>query len=216
MNCEDLIQGSAEWHDYRCGRITSSGISDMLAKTRTGEPSALRANYMARIIAERFTGVPAPSVITTAMQWGIDKEVEARSAYELMLNVDVRQVGFVDHPRLEMCGCSPDGLVGDDGLIEIKCPNTATHIATLLSRKIETQYMRQMQWQMACTGRQWCDFISYDPRLEPRMQLLVMRVLRGNQAIQEYEGAAALFMAEMAETMRSLDNLYPYPGAVAA
>ncbi len=217
MNPEDLIQGSQEWLDFRCGKVTSSGIADLMARSaKTGDWLASRDNYMAKLIAERFTKTPSPEYVNDAMRWGIAKEPDARSAYCLLYDVDIRQVGFVVHPQIALSGCSPDGLIGGDGLIEIKCPYTATHIKTLRTGNIDGGYITQMQWQMACTGRQWCDYVSFDPRLEPRMQLFVKRVRRDGAVIAIYEREVMQFQRELDDVMADLDMKYPYPDERAA
>ena len=169
-----MEQGTAEWHAARCGKVTASRIADVIAKTKSG-PSASRGNYMAELVCERLTGVPQDSYKSPAMEWGTNNEPLARLAYESAGGVLVTEVGFVSHPTIIDAGASPDGLVGDDGLLEIKCPNTATHIDTLLSGKVPERYNTQMQWQMACTNRQWCDYVSFDPRLPESMQLFITR-----------------------------------------
>lgn len=205
MKIIDCIQGTPEWHAARAGRVTASRIADMLATTKTGW-GASRANYKAELVAERLTGTVAQSYSNAAMQWGTEKEPEARSAYAFMRDLEVTPVGFVIHPRIEMAGASPDGLVGTDGLVEIKCPNTATHIDTLLAGTVPEKYYLQMQWQMICTGRKWCDFVSYDPRLPARMQLFVSRV----EAVdpQALESAVALFLTEVDKTVAALSEKF--------
>lgn len=170
-----MIQGSPEWFQARLGRVTASRIADVLAKTKTGW-GASRYSYMGELIAERLTGRPNESFTTAAMQWGKDNEDRARQAYVFRYDRQVEETGFVEHPRLEgLAGASPDGLV-EDGLIEIKCPSTITHLDTISSGNVPTRYQLQMQWQMECTGRKWCDFISFDPRLPENLQLFVKRV----------------------------------------
>jgi hypothetical protein len=142
------------------------------------------------------------------MQWGIDNEAKARIAYEWRYDATVVEVGLIDHPRLSMCAASPDGLVGDDGLIEIKCPNTSTHIDTLLTSTIEHRYVLQMQWQLACTERRWCDFVSFDPRLPEPMQLFVQRVARDDELIATLEQEASIFLREIDETIAKLQRKY--------
>lgn len=193
---EELIQGTEEWLHARCGKVTASRVADVVAKTKTGW-GASRANYMAELIAERLTGQPTQSYTNAAMQWGIEKEPEARVAYEFFRGVEVVQVGFVDHSSIGMSGASPDGLVGDDGLVEIKCPGTATHIDTLLGQKVPEKYVTQMQWQMACTGRKWCDFVSYDPRLPENLALFIKRVYRDDARINELQSMVQDFLAEL-------------------
>jgi putative phage-type endonuclease len=202
-----IEQGTAEWLQERCGKVTASRIADLMAKTKTGW-GASRANYAAQIIAERLTGCVAASFTNAAMIHGTETEPEARRAYEFFVDRDVQQVGFAPHPTILMAGASPDGLVGDDGLLELKCPNTATHIDTLLSATIPDKYVKQMQFQMACTGRQWCDFASYDNRLPERMRLFVKRVDRDAEAIAEIEREVTAFLAEIDETVGKLRQQY--------
>ena len=200
-------QGSPEWHALRRGKVTASRVADVVAKTKSGW-GASRANYAGELIAERLTGDTAVSFTNAAMQWGNDQEPNARIAYEFYRDVDVEQVGFVDHPSIEMTGASPDGLVNDDGLIEIKCPNTSTHIETLISQKAPSKYVTQMQWQMACTGRQWCDFVSYDPRMPEAMRFFVQRVERDETLIKELETEVATFLSEISQKVVELVALY--------
>lgn len=198
-----LIQGSPEWHAARVGKVTASRVADVIAKTQTGV-SASRKNYAAELVAERLTGKPAESYTNAAMQWGIDMEPQARVAYEFLHDAQVVQVGLVDHPTIPMSAASPDGLVGDAGLVEIKCPSTATHIETLLNKAVADKYIVQMQWQMACTGRAWCDYVSYDPRMPEDMQLFVQRVTRDNVRIAELESEVRVFLEEVASTIVKL------------
>jgi len=204
---EDIVQGSPEWIAARLGRVTASRISDVIAKTKTGYGSS-RANYMADLVAERLTGVQAASYSNAAMQWGTETEPLARVAYEFRNDVTVREVGFIPHPTIQMAGASPDGYVGDDGLVEIKCPSIATHIDTLLGQKVPDKYIVQMQWQMACTGRQWCDYVSFDPRLVPSMSLFVARIKRDDARIAELEKLIIEFLGEVAQCIESLTKIY--------
>jgi len=207
MKVIDCEQNSAEWLAARCGSLGASSIADMVAKTRAGW-GASRFNLAARIVCERLTGTPQESYTNAAMQWGHDTEPQARAMYEFMRDVAVQQVGLVLHPSINKSHASPDGLVGDDGLIEIKCPNTATHIETLLSEDVEGKYVKQMQWQMACCGRAWCDFVSFDPRLPAEMQMFVQRVRRDDEFIAELEREARLFLAEIDKTISTLSDKY--------
>jgi putative phage-type endonuclease len=203
----DIIQGSAEWFAIRCGKVTASRVADVVAKTKSG-PSASRTNYMAELIAERLTGQPAEKFSNAAMQWGTEKEPEARSAYEFYRNEAVNEIGFVLHPSIEHSGASPDGLVGEDGMVEFKCPNTATHLETLLGKMVPAKYVNQMQWQMACSGRQWVDFVSYDPRLPENMRLFVKRMPRDDKRIKELETEVAGFLLEIAVKLSELNSEY--------
>jgi putative phage-type endonuclease len=202
-----IVQGSLEWFAMRCGKVTASRVADVLAKTKTGW-GAGRANYAAELIAERLTGATAPSFTNAAMQWGTDQEPVARQVYAARHSLDVSEIGFVDHPEITMSGASPDGLVGPDGLVEIKCPNTATHLDTLLSETVPGKYITQMQWQMACTGREWCDFVSFDPRLPESMALFVKRVPRDVSHILELETEVAAFIAEIDDKVARLTERY--------
>jgi len=200
-------QGTQEWRQLRCGKATASRVADIVAKTKTGW-GASRANYLAELIAERLTGTVAESYTNIAMQWGIDKEPQARAIYEFLGDEQVTQVGFVEHPTIAMAGCSPDGLVGADGLLEIKAPSTATHIDTLLGDVVSSKYITQIQFQMACTGRQWCDFVSFDPRLPEAMQLFVKRVPRNQAVIAELETAVREFLSELDAKVAALTKIY--------
>lgn len=202
-----MEQGSQEWFDARLGRVTASRVADVVAKTKSGY-SASRANYAAQLIAERLTGTVAESYSNAAMQHGTDTEPQARMAYEFYRDADVVEVGFVAHPSIAETGASPDGLVKADGLVEIKCPNTATHIDTLLGGSVPGKYVTQIQWQLACTGRAWCDFVSFDPRLPESMRLFVQRVERDDERIAELEQEVTAFLGEVAEKVRALKSKY--------
>jgi putative phage-type endonuclease len=203
----EIIQGSPEWKALRCGKVTASRVADVVAKTKTGY-SASRANYLAQLIAERLTKTPAETYTNAAMQHGTETEPEARDAYCFYHGVTVEQVAFVPHPKIDQAGASPDGLVGDDGLVEIKCPNTATHLETLLGQAVPAKYIDQMQFQMACTGRKWCDFVSYDPRMPEHMRLFVRRVERDDKRIDFLETEIAGFLLEMAVKLAELNRVY--------
>lgn len=198
-----MIQGTEEWKAARLGRLTASRIAKALARTKTGW-GASRANLRAELVCERLTGVPQDTYTNAAMQWGTDQEPAARAAYEFYRDVDVVTVGFIDHPRILMSGASPDGLVGTDGLVEFKCPNTATHIETLSGAPVADEYRKQVLWQMACTGRKWADLASFDPRMPAEMQLHVTRIERDDAAIAELEREAEVFLAEVLEVCNSL------------
>jgi len=199
-----IDQGTPEWHQERCGKATASRIADIIATTKSG-PSASRRNYLAQLVAERLTGTVAESYTNAAMQWGKDTEEQARATYAFLKGADVFKAPFVLHPAILDSGASPDGFVGSDGLIEIKCPNTATHIETLLAGKIDAKYLTQMQWQMACTGTLWCDFVSYDPRMPEHLAIWVKRVPRDDAVIEELEAAVRVFLSEVASTVKALE-----------
>ena len=201
-----IEQGSPEWFAQRLGKVTASRVADVIAKTKTGY-STSRDNYMAQLVCERMTQTVAESFTNAAMQWGTETEPLARAAYEAHADVLVDEVPMIAHPTIEAAGASPDGLVGDDGLVEIKCPNTATHIDTLLSQTVPGKYNTQMQWQMACTGRQWCDFVSFDPRMGDGLQLFVKRVPRDNAYIQMLEEEVKKFLVELDNKITKLNDL---------
>ena len=202
-----MIQGSEAWIDARRGKVTASRVADVTAKTKTGW-GAGRANYMAELICERLTDCTAPSFINDAMRWGTETEPQARDAYAALKGVDVMEIAFIDHPEIVMSGASPDGLVGDNGLIEIKCPNTATHLDTLLSETVPGKYLTQIHWQLACTGRAWCDFVSFDPRLPPEMQLFTQRIERDLSTILDLETDVTGFLRELDGKVAQLTAKY--------
>jgi len=201
-----IEQGTPEWFAQRLGKVTASRVADIIAKTKTGV-AASRGNYLAQLVAERLTGQAADSFKSGAMQHGTETEPMARMAYETETGQMVTEVAMIQHPKIEMAGASPDGIVGEDGLVEIKCPNTSTHIATLMADKAPSGYMAQMQWQMACTGRAWVDFVSFDPRMPEDMQLFIKRVPRDENLIAEYEAEVIKFLAEVQETVDKLIDL---------
>lgn len=202
-----IAQGSPEWFAARLGKATASRIADVVAKTKTGY-GASRANYMAELICERLTGQCAERFTNAAMQWGSDHEGEACDAYVWETDAELEECGFFDHPAIAMSGASPDRLIGTDGLLEVKCPNTATHLETLLSKGlIASKYVVQMQWQMACTGRAWCDFVSFDPRLPPHLRLEIRRVPRDPAMIADLEREVAAFLAELEAKLADLESL---------
>jgi putative phage-type endonuclease len=202
-----MEQGTAEWLAARCGKVTASRAADVIAKTKSGW-GASRANYMGELIAERLTGTPTERFTNAAMQWGTDTEAAARAAYQFEKMTPVAKVGFVPHPSIAMAGASPDGFVGDDGLIECKCPNTATHIETLLGQSVPSKYIWQIQMQLSCTGRQWADFVSFDPRLPESMSLFIHRVPRDDEAIAYLEKEIAVFLSELEEKLSALVSRY--------
>jgi putative phage-type endonuclease len=202
-----MDQRTDEWFSARLGKVTASRVADLMAQTKSGY-SASRANYMAELICERLTGERAEKFSNAAMQWGTETEPQARAAYSFMTDADVTECGFFDHPSIAMFGASPDGLVGEDGLVEIKCPNVATHLETLLGGIVPAKYVTQMQVQMACTGRQWCDFVSFDPRLPSDLQMFVQRVARSDEAIETIETATTKFLAEMDAKIADLRARY--------
>ena len=200
-------QQTEEWFSQRLGKVTASRVADIIAKTKSGY-STSRANYMAELICERLTGSRGDSYMNAAMAWGTATEPPARSAYEAATGQLVETVGFVPHPTILEAGASPDGLVGDDGLVEIKCPNTSTHIDTLLGKSVPSKYITQIQWQLACTGRKWCDFVSYDPRMPENMQMFLFRVPRNDETIAELVKEVVQFLLELDGKITNLQKEY--------
>jgi putative phage-type endonuclease len=203
-----IVQGSPEWFLQRLGKVTASRVADVIAKTKTGY-STSRENYLVEIALERLTGARQESYSNDAMKWGTETEPLARATYEATTGKFVDEVGMIAHPSIAMSGASPDGLVDDDGLIEIKCPNSATHAKTLMNKKPDGKYLTQMQWQMACTGRKWCDFISFDPRFPIHLQMFVIRVERDDEVIASLEKEVTAFLAEVDQTVQKLNEFEP-------
>lgn len=198
-----IEQGSKEWLELRLGKVTASRIADVLAKGKSGEALS-REDYRYELVVQRLTGDPGESFTNAAMEWGTATEPQARIAYEAFADVFVEQVPFVLHPTIEWFGCSPDGLIGDKGLLEIKCPNSKTHIKYLNAGKPPAKYVPQMQCQMAVTGRQWCDFVSFDPRLPDDLQLFVVRLDRDEEYIKSMEAEVVKFLDEVATMYKQL------------
>jgi putative phage-type endonuclease len=197
-----MEQRTEEWFAARLGKVTASRVADVLAKIKSGE-SASRKNYKMELVVQRLTNKVGESFTNAAMEWGTEQEPFARMAYEAHTGTFVKEEGFVDHPTIEGFGCSPDGIVGE-GLIEIKCPNTATHIETVLENKAPSKYIPQMQCQMACTGAKWCDFVSFDPRVPEDLQLLVVRVERDQEYIDAMEVEVKQFLSEVLDLFNQL------------
>lgn len=204
-----MEQRSQEWFAARLGKVTASKINDVMAKLKSGGEAAGRKNYRAQLVVERLTGQQTECYVNGAMQWGTDHEPDARASYEFITGNTVQEIGFVDHPEIPMSGASPDGLIGEDGLIEIKCPNTATHLDYLLNGKAPADHLNQMQWQMECTGRKWCDFVSYDPRMPIDLQLFTVRVERDEVKTAGIVEEVKVLIAEVEETIEKLTGLQP-------
>lgn len=200
----EITQGSPEWFAQRLGKVTASRIKDVMAKGKTGE-AATRASYRAQLVAERLSGKVAEGFTTASMKWGTDCEPLARAAYEAETGNLVTEVAMIQHQAIKNAGASPDGMIGEDGLVEIKCPETKTHIDTILSDKAPAEYILQMQWQMACTGRKWVDFVSFDPRMPNEMQIFIKRVTRDEAKIAEIENEVEKFLAEIEQTIQKLN-----------
>ncbi len=212
MDYSLVVQGTDEWKQLRCGDITASRAADVIAMLKKGGEKAERAHYRGEIIAERLTGVPYWHRVTPEMEWGKMQEPFARAAYELKFHVDVDQVGFVKHPRIDRFGCSPDGLVGDEGMIQIKCPTTINHVDWMRNGTVPVEHMPQMLAEMACCERAWCDFVSFDPRLPEHLQLFVVRFDRNDKWIATIESEVEHFNAEVDQVMACLPQ-GPQPAA---
>lgn len=206
-----IEQGTDEWFAARLGKVTASRIADIMRKGKDGKTSASRARYMGELAAERLTGARHESFQSAEMIRGNDMEARAWAAYAFETGEKLAPGGFFDHPRIALAGASPDRLVGDTGLLETKCPATHTHIETILSGKIDADYWKQMQWQMACTGRKWCDFASFDPRMPETMRLTIIRVPRDDDAIAQMEDEAERFLAEVSGTVSRLRAKFAPP-----
>lgn len=199
-----LVQGSDEWKAARLGHVSASCIADVMAKGKSGE-AATRAKYKLKLIAERMTGMSQDSYSNSAMEWGVEQEPYARMAYEVSHETFVDKTGFWKHPTIPWVGVSPDGLVGTNGLVEIKCPNSATHVDYLRANKVPAEYYKQIQCQLWVTGREWCDFISFDPRIRnERNRLLIVRAERDEPLIAEMEVEVLKFLAEIQEVLDTL------------
>lgn len=194
-------QNTAEWFDARCGLVTASRVAEVMSINKSGPlkgiSSQAREDYKMELLTETLTGVPVEHYVSPAMDYGIQNEPVARAQYELSRSVDVARIGFCFHPRIKRAGASPDGLVGDDGLVEIKCPNSATHLQYVLADVVPEEYQPQMLWQMACAERDYCDFVSYDPRLPEDFSLFVKRLERDEDRIRKMEAEVERFVGEI-------------------
>ena len=198
--------GTEEWLRSRLGKLTASRFKDIVGRKKNGDYYEKRQSYMIELIAERLTGMMADKFMYGPMQWGIETEPAALTAYAAKTGEEVTRTGFVDHPRIPMSGCTPDGLVGYDGLVEVKCPESRTHIEYLINRVAPEDYLPQMNWQMACTGRAWVDFASFDPRMPEGLRLFVVRVERDEKQIAAYEQDAMDFLKEMAWMIQRVES----------
>lgn len=203
-----IVQGSPEWFEARRGFVTASRMADLTDKLKSGLPGAKRTNYMGQLLAERLTGVVTTGYKSAAMRHGTDTEPEARKHYAFFTNATVTEAGFVLHPSIAEAGASPDSFVGDDGLLEIKCPDTKNHADTLLSEEIPEQYLPQCHWQMACTGRKWVDFVSYDPRMPGWGMIFIKRLHRDEAIIAVLEKDVTDFLTELRDTVHRLKAKY--------
>ena len=201
-----MEQRTDEWFKARLGKVTASRVSDVLAKIKSGE-AAVRRNYKMQLATERLTGQKTDSYTNQAMQDGIDREDTARQIYEIVRDIKVEQVGFIDHPIIKMAGASPDGLLPDNGVLEIKCPIETTHTTNLLERKLPSRYISQVQWQIACTGADYANFVSYNPNFEPKLQLMYVAVERDDEYIEMLEEEVSIFLLEVDEVINTLREL---------
>lgn len=197
----NILQRSDDWYAERCGKVTASRVKDLNAKPSKGK--ALNALGLT-ILAERLTGVQKETPTNFYMQWGIDNEPHAIAAYENETGFFVNGTGLIDHPFIEMFGASPDGLVSENGQIEVKCPDTTTHLNTLLTKEVPEEHIPQITSQLACTRREWCDFVSYDPRLEPELQIIIIRVFAKDLNIEGLERDVRAFNRVIEEAKASL------------
>ena len=206
MILETATQRTEDWYAARIGKATASRFRDATAYLRSGDPAQAQRDYRTELVVERLTQQPIQRYTTAAMQWGTEQEPAARAAYERVTGIHVEETGFVAHDTL-LAGCSPDGLVDWDGIIEIKCPfNSAVHIETLL-RGMPDEHAAQVQGQMWITGRQWCDFVSYDPRMPTELQLHVQRIQRDEAFIADLERRVSSFLQEVGTQVEALRRL---------
>lgn len=201
------LQRTEAWHQSRLGRVTASRIADVVARTKSGW-GASRGNYLAELVAERLTGRQREGFVSAAMQHGTETEAEALNNYAFLCQADLSPVGFVPHPTIEMSGASPDSLVGSDGLVEIKCCQPAAHIARLRGGPAAEKYVLQVQWQLACTARRWCDLGHYHPDFPGTMQLHVERINRDDDLIATLATEVTAFLAEVDEAVIDLRTRY--------
>lgn len=188
----------AAWLRARAGKLTASRMADAMSFTAKGLPTEKRSQLMRELLAERLTGDSVRHFVNDAMAWGLEKECDAKAAYEAHTGILIGEAGFYDHPRIDNMGATPDGLIGHDGLIETKCPTTATFAEWVLAGAVPEKHKPQMIVQMTCTGRAWCDFVAYDPRIrDPRRQLFVRRYEPTAEEIAKVEAAAEKFLAEL-------------------
>tara|TARA_R110002153_G_C13081115_1_gene474384 strand:- start:15 stop:638 length:624 start_codon:yes stop_codon:yes gene_type:complete len=201
-----MEQRSKEWFQARLSKVTASNIDNVIVKVKNGE-STYKRKYRMQLITEALTNKNVPVFVNDAMRWGTDHEDEARDLYidkkGLLKGEDVTELGFVDHPTVNMSGASPDGLVGLNGLIEIKCPTPTTHTELLMTRNIPKKWIYQMQWQMACMPeREWCDFVCYHPHFDGEQKMLIIRVERDGDLITRLERDVQDFVTEVQDSVK--------------
>lgn len=199
-------QQTQEWRDERAGKITASRIGDVMAKPRKGQPESIgRINYRAQLVCEILTGKAVEEQFESwDMRRGTKLEPTARTEYEIRAGVIVDTAGFTPHPTIPIAGASPDGLVGTSGLIQIKCVKTAKHLEWLMDKVVPTEHKPQMQFEMACTGREWSDFVSYEPNLPEQHQLFVARLRRDEVEIAKIENEVRKLNSEIDEIIAKL------------
>lgn len=198
-----------EWEKERLGKLTASRFFDAIDQLKNGGWKKARWDYMLELVAERLTGMRKEKYLNGPMLWGVETEPQALAVYAKKRG-EINPGHFVNHPTLAMSGATPDGFVGDDGLVEVKCPNSDTHVATLLQKIVPDEYLTQALWQLACTGRQWCDYLSYDPRMPPALRAAVIRIERDRKQITRLEALAVDFLTEVESLTDALRDGKPH------
>ncbi|ATO56895.1 lambda exonuclease family protein [Bartonella sp. 1-1C] len=202
-----MEQRTAEWFQARLGKVTASNVYNVISRTARNLPTSKYEEYKIKLMTERLVGEISDSYTTAAMQRGIEHEGDALKEYSFIYDREVTPCGFIQHPTIEMAGASPDGLIGENGLIEIKCPQSVNHLRFWMTEKIKPEYLAQMQFQMACTGRQWCDFVSYDPRFSGQsahLRLKVQRIHRNDEQIESINQAVEAFLEEIEQDIKQI------------
>lgn len=211
MDPRDLIQRSDAWLLARCGSLGASKVRDAFSRLKKGERTKASEDLLYELAAERLTHMPARRV--NALHWGVEHEPEARAAYSFLTNAPVVEIGLIPHPTIPNAHASCDAVVGDDGVLEIKAPTSATHLKTLLADAVPEEHLPQCHWTLACTGRAWCDFCSYDPRFPDGLQFFIRRVERDEKIIAAMEAEAIAFLAELEDKLKALEERYPVEAA---
>ena len=202
-----IEQGSEAWKLLRLGKVSASRMAELLAKVKSGAPASSRAKYMAQLLCERMTGEPTEFFTSQAMQRGTEIEPIARAAYEAENLTSVEQVAWVEHPTIPFSGCSPDGLVGEHGLVEIKCKEIHNHLDSILNDRIDPDHQAQMFWQMCCTGRKWCDYVCFDDRAPEGLQLFIKRLHRDEEKIKNMEDEVRTFLKDLENMIQKLNEI---------
>lgn len=201
-----IPEGTIDWLKARVGLLTGSRMADAMSVLKSGDFSAKRKTLLRQILQERLTGFAVDHYVTPAMQWGLDHEQEAKDEYEAASGNLIQKAGFALHPMIEFFGATPDGLIDHDGCLEAKCPTTDTHLEYFLAGKIPAEYKPQMVCEMLCHRRQWCDFVSFDPRLPKRQRLFIRRYQPTPQEFAEVESAAIKFLADVEKMWEALHS----------